>query len=149
MLHGRVQIGYSLRLHSLGSIHEKEHTFAGSQCAGYFVREIHVTRGIDQIQFEYLTGSARVGQGHGLALDGNASFPFDLHVIEDLIAKLPVADQAGVLNHSIGQGGFSMIDVSNDTEVSNLPHGQFLFSLQRNVPREPKIQTRGYPTPEL
>jgi hypothetical protein len=78
---------------------------------------------------EQLTGSACVGEHHGLALDGNASLPFDVHVVKDLVAKLPVSNQAGVLNQPVGQGGFPVIDMGNDAEISDLLHGQFDFSL--------------------
>jgi hypothetical protein len=50
-----------------------------------------------------------------------------------LIAKLPVINQAGVLNQAIGKGGFPVIDMGNDTEISDLLHGQFDFSLQRSA----------------
>jgi len=91
-----------------------------------------VARSIDKIEIEYLTGSARVGEHHGLALDGNASLPFDIHIIKELVAKLPVINQAGVLNQTVGQGGFPVIDMGNNAEISNLLHGQFDFSLQNN-----------------
>jgi hypothetical protein len=92
-----------------------------------------VTRSIDKIEIEHLTGSACVWEQHGLAFDGNASLPFNIHVIKDLVAKLPVINQAGVLNQTVGQGGFAMIDVGNNAEISNLLHGQFDFSPQRNA----------------
>jgi hypothetical protein len=46
-----------------------------------------------------------------------------------LVAKLPIINQAGVLNQTIGQGGFPVIDMGNDAEISDLPHAQFGFSL--------------------
>jgi len=50
-----------------------------------------------------------------------------------LVAKLPVSNQAGELNKTVGQGGFTVIDMGNNAEISNLLHGQFDFSLQRNA----------------
>jgi hypothetical protein len=92
-----------------------------------------VTRSIDKIEIEDLTGSAYVGEHHSLAFDGNASLPFDLHVIKELVAKLPVINQAGVLNQTVGQGGFPVIDMGNNAEISNLLHVQVDFSLQSNA----------------
>jgi hypothetical protein len=86
-----------------------------------------VAGSIDKIEPEYLTGSARVREHHGLAFDGNASFPFDLHVIKELVTELPIGNHAGKLNQTVGQGGFTVIDMGNNAEISDLLHAQFGF----------------------
>jgi hypothetical protein len=44
-----------------------------------------------------------------------------------LISKLPVFHKARMLNQSVGKGGFSVVDVSDNTEISDLPHAVFSF----------------------
>lgn len=95
-----------------------------------------MTWSIDKIEFEHLTGTARVGEHHSLALDGDAPLPLDVHIIQDLVTKLPVAHQARMLNQTVGQSGLPMIDMSNDAEVSDLLHSQWILVLQRNALRE-------------
>ena len=77
-----------------------------------------MARCVDQVQLEVLSAVVRVGQAHGLALDRDAPLPLDVHVVEDLVTELPVIYQADVLDQSVRQGGFSVIDVSDDAEVS-------------------------------
>jgi hypothetical protein len=124
MLHGGIQIGYGLRLNPLGSVYEKKNTLARSQGAGDFIGKIRMTRSIDKVELEFLTRSAGVGEHHGLAFYGDASFSFDFHIVEDLVAKLPLIHHAGVLDQPVGQCGFSMIDMGNNAEISDLLHAQ-------------------------
>jgi len=79
-------------------------------------------RRIDQVEIVFLAAPVRIGEGHGLALDRDAPFPFQVHGVQDLIPEFPFADQAGILNKTIGQGGFTVIDVSDDAEISYLSH---------------------------
>jgi len=83
-------------------------------------------RGVDEVEREGFTCAAGVGKDHGLALDRDPAFPFNVHVIQDLIAKLALVHQPGVLDQPVGQGGFAVIDVGDDAEVPNMLHGQSL-----------------------
>ena len=56
-----------------------------------------------QVKFILLAILARVGQGHCLTFDGDAPFPFDIHVVEYLVAELPVVHQVGVLDQAVGK----------------------------------------------
>ena len=79
-------------------------------------------RCIDQVEIEGLSPGVRIRQAHGLALDRDAPFPLDVHRVEDLVAEIPVFHQADVLDQTVGQGGFPVIDVGNDAEVSYVIH---------------------------
>ena len=70
-----------------------------------------------------MPGPAGVGQGDSVALDGDAAFTLEIHSVQDLVPKIPVAYETGVLNKAIGQGGLAMIDVGDDAKVAGLAHG--------------------------
>jgi hypothetical protein len=78
--------------------------------------------GINQIEFKILTLSACIGQAHALALDGNAPFPLNIHGVQNLIAEMPLINKPGVLNEPIRQGRFTVVDMGNDTEISDMKH---------------------------
>jgi len=40
-----------------------------------------------------------------------------------LIAEVPLIYKPGVFNEAIRQGGFAMVNVGNNTEVSDMNHG--------------------------
>jgi hypothetical protein len=81
-----------------------------------------MARGIDQVQLVLLAVLCLVRQSQGVALDGYASFPLKIHAVQDLIAKLPGAHQTRMLDKAIRQGGFPVIDVCDDAEVSYMLH---------------------------
>ena len=95
-------------------------------------------RGINQVELIVFTIGACVGQAHTLALDGDASFPLDIHSVQHLIAELPLIYKPGVFDEPIRQGGFAMVNVGNNTEVSYMKHG----SLSQVVGRGERWVTR-------
>ena len=89
---GRVGIGHGLRLHALGRVHQQDSPFAGSQAAGDLVVEIDVPGGIDQVEFVGLTVE-QVVNCDGAGFDCDAAFPFQVHIVEQLLAKFALADR--------------------------------------------------------
>jgi hypothetical protein len=65
-----------------------------------------------------------------VALDGDSAFTFQIHIIQ----HLPFSDLNGVgtLQQTVGQGTLSVVDMSDDTEVSYMFHGAkvVIFCLQ-------------------
>ena len=59
MLEREVQVGQCLRLDPLGGVDDEQRAFARSQAAGDLVREVDVTRGVDQIEDVRLVRSRR------------------------------------------------------------------------------------------
>jgi hypothetical protein len=55
-----------------------------------------------------------------VALDGDTTFTLQIHVIEHL--SFGDLDSLRELQHSVGQGRFTMIDMRNDTKVSYMIH---------------------------
>ena len=87
---------------------------------------------IDQIE---VIGSAVFGcirKANGLAFDGNAALPFDVHRVENLIFEIPLGYDMGGLDQTIGQGGFAMVNVGDDAEIPDRAddiHLKFIFPL--------------------
>jgi hypothetical protein len=55
-----------------------------------------------------------------LSLDGNAPFPLELHVIEKLSLHFSGSHGAGPFQKAVSKGGFPMINMGDDTEISNI-----------------------------
>ena len=77
-----------------------------------------MSRSVDQVEDILL---AVVGVVHldRVALDGDAAFALQVHGVEKLILHLSGHDGTGTLEESIGQGCLAMIDVSDDTKITN------------------------------
>jgi hypothetical protein len=58
----------------------------------------------------------------GVAFDGYAPFPFQVHVIKDLVLQILADDCAGEFQQPVGQGAFAMVDMGNDAKVSDPLH---------------------------
>jgi hypothetical protein len=55
-----------------------------------------------------------------LGLDGDAPLAFDVHPVEILRSHIPIGDDAGELQHPVGQRRLAVIDMGDDAEVPNL-----------------------------
>jgi hypothetical protein len=61
-------------------------------------------------------------------LDSDAAFAFEVHIVEDLIAKLARRDGARFEEELIGQRGLAVIDVGDDRKIADqlrFGHGCF------------------------
>jgi hypothetical protein len=76
-------------------------------------------RGIDQIQAVGLAVARAVIERHALGLDSDAAFALDVHGIEYLLLHLAFLETAAHLNKAVGQGGFTVIDMGDDREISD------------------------------
>ncbi len=104
IFHREIKVSDGLRLHALGCIDEQQDTFAGGQSAGYFVGEVDVSRGIDQVEDVVVSIVGAVGQRDRLAFDRNAAFALDIEVIEYLFAKVSFGDEVCADDEPVGQG---------------------------------------------
>jgi hypothetical protein len=125
-LHAQVErgvaVGHGLRLHALAGVHHQQRAFAGTQAAADFVREVHVARGVDQVEVVGLAIACRVLQGRRLGLDGDAALALDVHRVEHLGLHLAVGQATTALNESVGQRAFAVVDVGNDREIADVIH---------------------------
>ena len=77
-----------------------------------------MSRGVNQIEFIGLTVFRFVVESDRLRLDSDAALALDVHGVENLFFHLPVGEAATDLNHPVGQGRFSMVNMGNDRKIS-------------------------------
>ncbi len=76
---------------------------------------------IDKIQFVLHTVVNMIHLD-GMTFNCDASFLFQFHIVEHLVAHFPVANGFCVNQHPVGQCTFPVVDVSNDAKITNLIH---------------------------
>jgi len=57
-----------------------------------------------------------------MALDGDAPFPFQIHIVEHLPFRHLYG--VGILKQSVGDGRLTVVNVGDDAEISNILHRQ-------------------------
>ncbi len=137
-----VHVRERLRLDALGRVDDQDRALAGGERAGDLVGEVHVTGGVDEVQLVVLPVLGAVAHADGLGLDGDPALALELHVVEELRLRVPLADRAGVLEEPIGERGLAVIDVRDDREVADvrvrLGHGSGACSTRfSRGPRRP------------
>ena len=122
VLHGQIEVGHGLGLHPLGGVHQQQHPLAGGQGPGDLVGKIHVARGVDEVE---IVGDAVVGgvrEADGVALDGDAPLPFDVHGVQDLVPELAFPHHAGPLDKAVRQRGLAVVDMGDNAEIADVGH---------------------------
>ena len=123
VFHSQQGVGDGLGFHALGGVHYQQGAFAGGQGAGDFVGKVHMAGGVDEVELVIAGVGAGagdpVGHRHGLALDGDAAFPFQFHLVQELGFHILGAHGAGDFQDAVGKGGFAVINVGDDAEVAD------------------------------
>ncbi len=119
VLEREVEVGQRLRLDALRGVDQQQGALAGGQRAADLVGEVDVARGVDHVQ-DVVPAVVR-GPRHAdvLRLDGDAALALDVHLVEVLRAHLPRVDDAGELQHPVGQRRLAVVDVGDDAEVAD------------------------------
>ena len=86
------------------------------------LREIDVTRCINEVQQIVLTVRCTVGECNRVALDGNAPFTLDVHRVEHLVAELTLRNATTGLDQPIGQSRLTMINMGDNAKIPNMFH---------------------------
>ena len=125
-LDGQVRVGQSLGLDALAGIHHQQRALACREAARHLVREVHVTRRVDEVELVGLAVVGRVEHPHGLRLDGDAPLALEVHGIEHLRPHVTLAHGARYLQDAIRQRRLAVVDVGDDREVPDvrLIHGR-------------------------
>jgi len=79
-----------------------------------------VPRGVDQVELVGLAVTGGIGQGDGLALDGDAALALQVEPVQELVLELALAHHPAVLDQAVGQGGLAVVDVRDDAEVASV-----------------------------
>ena len=101
MLQGQIGVGQRLGLDALGRIHNEQRALAGSQRTGYFVIEVYVARGVDQVHAVGLAVQGLILHQDRVGFDGDAPFPLQIHIVQQLVLHLPVGDCMAFLHQPV------------------------------------------------
>ena len=80
VVEGEIGVRERLRLDALRGVHDQHRALAGRERPADLIVEVHVARGVDQVQRIGLAVS-RVVQTHGAGLDRDAALALELHVV--------------------------------------------------------------------
>ncbi len=127
MVQGEIGIGQGLRLNALGAVHHKDGAVAGRQGAGNLIIEVHMSRGVDEIEDILLSVLRLVDDPRGLGLDRDAPLPLDIHIVQHLRLHFPLRQGAGQLNDPVRQRRLAVVNVGNDTKISDFALIDFCF----------------------
>ena len=76
-------------------------------------------RRVHQVQHIGFAVLRRIGQAHGLGLDGDAALFLDVHRVEHLFLHLTVGQAAAMLDEAVGQRRLAMVDMGDDREIAD------------------------------
>ena len=101
---GQIEVRDGLCLNSLRGVDDEQSAFTRGDGARDFVREVDVSRRIDQIERIVLPVAGRVLHLDGVALDGDPLFAFEVHVVEHLILHFALVQRIGLLQQTVCEG---------------------------------------------
>ncbi len=79
-----------------------------------------MSRGIDQVQYVGTAVLRDVVHTNGVELDRDAPLPFEVVGVQDLLPHLSLIESVGLFEQTIGECGLAMIDMRDDTEVTDV-----------------------------
>ena len=115
----QIGVGQCLCFYTLGGIHYEQCPFAGCQRSRDFIRKVHVTGRIDQVELINLAIPRLIHHADSMCLDGDAALALEIHGIKDLRLHLPGRNRPGQLQQAVGQRGFAVINVCDDREITD------------------------------
>ena len=132
LLQSLSQDSLGLDTDTLNTVDDNQSTVSNTQSSGDLRREVNVTWGVNQVNQEIVTLGLLLDllavvivqasvQRNGSRLDGNTSLLLILSgVHESGVTSLGSRDNTGLLDQRIGQSRFTVIDVGNDGNVTNV-----------------------------
>ena len=120
MLHGQIGVGQGLGLHPLSGVHHQHSALAGGQGPGDLIVEVHMARGIDQVQSINFAVLSLVKKMDGTGLDGDAPLPFQVHIVQDLVFHLPLRHGVAQLQQSVRQRGLAVVNMGDNGKVADM-----------------------------
>ena len=124
----QIAVRQRLGLHALAGVHDQHGALAGGQTAADLVLEVYMARGINEVELIGLAVIGLVAHRHGAGLDRNAALLLNVHIVQHLIGHGALVNAVGQLQHTVGQGGFAVVDVGNNAEVADVFAGHQVSS---------------------
>jgi hypothetical protein len=75
---------------------------------------------VNQIQFIGLTIGGTVVHAHGVGFNRDPTFPFQVHIVQNLGLHMLRQQRVCALQQTVGQGRFTVIDMGNDRKIANM-----------------------------
>ena len=75
---------------------------------------------VDEIEY-ILLALILIPHLYGVALDRDATLTLQIHIVQHLVLRA-IGDRIGVVQQTVGKRTLTVIDVSNDAEVSYMFH---------------------------
>ena len=115
-LKGLAQHETGLRQRPFRGVHQQDRAAGHGKGALHFATEVGVAGSIDNVDFYALPVDGAV-----LGRNGDTAFTFQIHAVHDaVIHLLIVAKDARLLEKTIHESGFAVIDVSDDRHVAKV-----------------------------
>jgi hypothetical protein len=58
----------------------------------------------------------------GVTLDGDPLFPFEVHIVKDLVHHIAFTDGIGGLEQPVCQSALAMVDMGDDAKIPDMLH---------------------------
>ena len=113
-VHRQGGVGDGLGLHALGCVNHQDGALAGGERARYLVREVHVPRGVDEVELVGLPVVGVVDHAHGVRLDGDAALALDVHGVEELVGHVALVHRVRELQDAVRDGRLAVVYVRNN-----------------------------------
>ena len=123
---GLTEHGFSLDADTLDVIDDDESTVSDTEGGGDFGGEVNVTGGVNQVDevgpdFLLVDDVGLEVEGDTGGLDGDTALLFVLTGVGGAnVTSLIAGDNSGLRNEGVGKGGLSVVDVSNNGNVTDL-----------------------------
>ena len=141
----QIAVRQRLRLNALAGVDDEDCALAGGQTAADLVLEVHMARGVDEVELVGLAVVGLVAHRDGAGLDGDAALLLDVHVVQHLVGHGALVDAVGQLQHTVRQSGLAVVDVGNNAKVADVLAGHQvsskLFQISQILPFS--LYTRG------
>ena len=77
-------------------------------------------RRIDQVENIFLAVVRLVNRPDSLRLNRDAALPLKVHVVKNLVLHFPFREEAGLLDNAVCQRALAVINMRDDTEISDM-----------------------------
>ncbi len=118
----QIEVRDGLGLNALRGVDHQQRPLAGGDGPRNLVGEVDVSRRVDQIQYIGLSVPGFVLHLDGVALDGDALFALEVHVVQHLRLHFALRQRVGLLEQPVGQRTLAVVDVGDDAEVAYVFH---------------------------
>ena len=119
MVDGHIEIRNSLSLDTLCGINHQQCALAGSNRTANLVREVNVSRSVDQVQ-NILLALISILHLDGVTLDGDTTFTLQVHIIEHL--SFGHLYSLSKLQQTVCQSRLAVINMGNNAKISYMIH---------------------------